>query len=199
MKENISPEEKLLEIIRKGNDVSPHKSVSPERMAFLSIALSLRKIIKSIPFNTWLPAIIISLFVFSIVLLLLSFIFAFLPPGSKQLSLVQDKEMLVESATNEILPPSVEAYIEVIRKKDIFNSASFMKDGKPDSAIDGLKNIWLLGIITEEPKQAIIKDKTKEEIYYLKEGESLGEFKVSQILDGKIVVEYRGEGFEIHL
>jgi hypothetical protein len=86
-----------------------------------------------------------------------------------------------------------------VRKKDIFNSASFKKENNSEPVVDGLKNFGLLGIISAEPKQAIIKDKTTEEIYYLKEGENLGELKVSRILGGKIVVEYRGERFEIYL
>ena len=65
--------------------------------------------------------------------------------------------------------------------------------------MDGVKKMQLMGIITEEPRQAIVKDRSGDQIYYLKSGESVGEFRVVEILDGKIVVEYRGERFEIHL
>lgn len=198
MKEDISPEEKLLEIIKKGNDASSNKQGLKGKKSLLSVGY-LKKIIVSIPLKSWLPGIIISLFVFSLLLLLLSVLFAFLPPGINQLKPADDKEIESQLTANEVRHPAIETYIDQIRKKDIFNSAAFKNDSKSDLVLDGLKDIGLLGIINEEPKQAIIKDKTTGEIYYLKEGESLGEFKVSQILDGKIVVEYRQERFEIYL
>jgi hypothetical protein len=197
MKEHISPEEKLLEIIRKGNDGLANKKISGSKRFLLS-GRYFKKIIGSISLKRWMPGIIVSLFVFSLVLLVLSIFFAFLPPA-KQLRAADGQAAGFEPAGNEAQLPAVETYIDQIRKKDIFNSASFMKDNKSDFGLDGLKNIALLGIINEEPKQAIIKDKTADQVYYLKEGEILGEFKVSQILDGKIVVEYREEKFEIYL
>jgi hypothetical protein len=197
MKEHISPEEKLLEIIRKGNQTSVNKKTSENKRFFLS-ASYFKKIIGSISLKRWMPGIIVSLFVFSLALLVLSIFFAFLP-FAKQLRSADVRGVGFEPANNEVQTPAIETYIDQIRKKDIFNSASLMKDNKSDFGLDGLKNIVLLGIINEEPKQAIIKDKSAEQVYYLKEGEILGEFKVSQILDGKIVVEYREEKFEIYL
>jgi hypothetical protein len=197
MKEHISPEEKLLEIIRKGNEGLATKKTS-ENKRFLLSASYFKKIIRSISLKRWMPGIIVSLFVFSLALLVLGIFFAFLPPA-KQLRVTDGQVAGFEPAGNEAQPLAVETYIDQVRKKDIFNSASFMKDNKSDFGLDGLKNIALLGIINEEPKQAIIKDKTADQVYYLKEGESLGEFKVFQIQDGKIVVEYRGERFEIQL
>jgi hypothetical protein len=197
MKEHISPEEKLLEIIRKGNEGSANKKTSESKRSLLSGSY-FKRIIGSISLKRWMPGIIVSLFVFSLALLVLSIFFAFLPPA-QQLRAADGQVAGFELAINEAQPLAVETYIDQIRKKDIFNSASFMKDNKSDLSLDGLKNIALLGIINEEPKQAIIKDKTADQIYYLKEGESLGEIKISQILDGKIVVEYREEKFEIYL
>jgi len=198
MKEDISPEEKLLEIIRKGNDVSPKKESPMNKSVLLSFSY-FQKIIKSFSLKRWLPGIIISLFVFSLALLLLNVLFAFLPPGINRLKPADNKEIESQLTANEVRPPALETYIEQVRKKDIFNSASFKKENNSEPVVDGLKNFGLLGIISAEPKQAIIKDKTTEEIYYLKEGENLGELKVSRILGGKIVVEYRGERFEIYL
>jgi type II secretory pathway component PulC len=197
MKDNIPPEEKLLEIIRQGNTAFSQTQIGDGKPR-LSIA-ALKKIISSIPYKPYFPKAVISIFIFSLFLFLLTAAYGLLPFG-RQIRFEQGHGIGLEFGKNFTQKvPEVEIYLQQIRKKDIFNSASSRKDAKSGVSVEGIKNIALLGIISEEPKQAIIKDKTTDVVYYLKESESTGEFKVFQVQDGKVIIEYRGERFEMQL
>ncbi|MCX5707993.1 MAG: hypothetical protein NTY14_03310 [Candidatus Omnitrophica bacterium] len=197
MNDNISAEEKLLEIIKKGADSAAQEG-SAKKSKVLSLAGFVKNFLSVRRLRSWLPKIITAGFVFSLVFFLVVFVSAFIPPAGRVKPANQIQED-VEQTPDQPKPFPVEVFVSQISKKDIFNSAAFKKDSSSDISVDGVRNIGLLGIISEDPKQAIIKDKRTEEVYYLKEGESLGEFKLVQILEGKVIIEYRGERFEIYL
>lgn len=62
---------------------------------------------------------------------------------------------------------------------------------------DLIKNLNLLGIVSGEQQQAIIEDTKLKKTYFLYQGDYLGEIKIEEIYSDKVVLEYKGE--QVHL
>jgi type II secretory pathway component PulC len=95
-----------------------------------------------------------------------------------------------------------EFYLEGIKSKQIFSSASRPEEtARPASAAsaDLIKGINLVGIISGDRPQAIIEDKIMQKTYYVAKGQFVGAFQVEDIQEGKVILSYRGERFELYL
>ena len=96
-------------------------------------------------------------------------------------------------------------YSEIISKHQLFKIISApetkekSKTASTAASLDALKNYSLLGIISGENPQAIIEDKKTKQTLYLQKGQSLGEFKISDIQDGKITLESGGQTAELSI
>ncbi|MCX5687475.1 MAG: hypothetical protein NTV71_02355 [Candidatus Omnitrophica bacterium] len=62
-----------------------------------------------------------------------------------------------------------------------------------------LGNFTLLGIITGDNNQAIIEDKVLKKTFFLYKDDSLGDFKVYDIKDSVVILEYKGEKIELNI
>ena len=62
-----------------------------------------------------------------------------------------------------------------------------------------LGNFTLLGIITGDNNQAIIEDKVLKKTFFLYKDDSLGDFKVYDIKDSAVILEYKGERIELNI
>ncbi len=60
-------------------------------------------------------------------------------------------------------------------------------------------NLSLIGIIAGERPQAIIEEKKAGKSYFLYKGGSVGQAKIMEIMEDRVVMEYRGETFELVL
>lgn len=95
-------------------------------------------------------------------------------------------------------------YSEIIGKRQLFKIiASAEAKEKPKTAsgpaLDAIKNYSLLGVIGGANPQAIIEDKKTKQTIYLQKGQSLGEFKVKDVQDGKIILESGEETAELSI
>lgn len=104
--------------------------------------------------------------------------------------------------TNELKPFSY--YSAIIGKRQLFKiiaSAEAKEKPKtaPGAALDSLKNYSLMGVISGENPQAIVEDKKTKQTLYLQKGQSLGEFKVKDVQDGKITLESGAETAELSI
>lgn len=96
-------------------------------------------------------------------------------------------------------------YSEIIGKRQLFKiiAAAESKEkskAAPNAAsLDAIKNYSLLGVIGGENPQAIIEDKKTKQTIYLQKGQSLGELKVRDLQDGKIILESGGETAELSI
>ena len=96
-------------------------------------------------------------------------------------------------------------YSEIIGKRQLFKiiaSAETKEKSKAAPAaasLDAIKNYSLLGVISGENPQAILEDKKTKQTLYLQKGQSLGEFKVKDVQDGKIILESGGETAELSI
>lgn len=96
-------------------------------------------------------------------------------------------------------------YSEIIGKRQLFKiiAAAESKEkskAAPNAAsLDAIKNYSLLGVISGENPQAIIEDKKTKQTIYLQKGQSIGELKVTDVQDGKIILESGGQTAELSI
>jgi len=80
---------------------------------------------------------------------------------------------------------------EIVPNKDI--------SIKKISREEVLGSFTLLGIITGDNNQAIIEDKVLKKTFFLYKDDSLGDFKVYDIKDSVVILEYKGEKIELNI
>ena len=194
MNNDMLPEEKLLRLIRK-DDLFSLKGLSKKGGRLASRVFAFTRTLRQLIFRLGLLKIIFYCFILSLVILVLSFIYSpFRFRKRIQARVHQDLKLPIMPEEQTEKP--LEFYLAEMAKVDIFN-IDFPTEG--GVSLDVVKDIALVGIINEEPPKAIIKDKESGRTYFLKKGQSLGEYKLLDILEGKIIIAYRGERFEIHL
>lgn len=194
MKDNISPEEKLLRLIRTKEKESPQpevKSAAREhRYSPIQNYLSLPYFKK---FVSWV-------FILSSIYLVISFIYSWV--GLKKIKLPNvsaEKKEAVEAELKSVVKP-IDFYLEGTRDRQIFESTGIFAGEKPLSKIDtDIKDINLVGIISGENPQAVIEDKKTQKTFYVNKGQFIGEFRVEDIQEGKIILNLRGQRFELYL
>jgi len=64
---------------------------------------------------------------------------------------------------------------------------------------DVAKDLNLLGVITGDNDQAIIEDKSENKTFFLYQGDSFREFKVRDIKDSSVILDYKGEEIELNM
>lgn len=210
MMDNISPEEKLLQLIRgkKKSRVPMLAEKDPNALVPLKIqggvtrqkwALKFEKYIPRINTNT---LILIGLITSSLYLLS-----AFAYP-----LFVTKKTIFLREKTPDRITESKEAikqeerkpydfYTQGIETKQIFGavSAQLTQESAVTVGANLIKDINLLGVISGDNPQAIIEDKKSQKTYYVTKGQMIGEFQVEDIGDGKIILNYSGQRFELSI
>lgn len=220
MKDNISPEEKLLKLIRDKKKEPQQERKTPEGQpevkpvspsAIMSMATASRigkpKLNLGVLFKNYLPFvkprwILGFIFTISCLYLLFSFIypFVFLKKISLPQVAAQKESGAPESIKSEQKP--YEFYLEGIKDKQIFATpAALQAANRPQSGVnvDLGKDISLVGIIAGDNPQAVVEDKKTQKSYYLGIGQFIGEYQVVDIQEGKVIVNYRGQNFELYL
>ncbi|MFA5272299.1 MAG: hypothetical protein WC412_08220 [Candidatus Omnitrophota bacterium] len=200
MTDNILPEEKLLKLIR-GERNPPQKADSTP------IADSIKKPgIKLFPRNFSIPTFnkaIKLLLVLSFLWLILLFLQpSYAPDKTKQLktAAVKNPAKRISPDTKEQIKP-YSFYLEGIKNRKIFSSAATEDAQKAIGTVnaDLIKDINLVGIISGDEPQAVIEDKKAQKTYYLRKGQYIGELRLEDILEGKIVLNYNGQNYELYL
>jgi type II secretory pathway component PulC len=207
MRDGVSPEEKLLRLIRapKNNQDFPKDKNSTVSNGAPKIKSSLRILIysllqKHLSFSN-IRKITLFLLVVSCIYLVISLVYPWI--GLKRIVLPKvTPEKIVQpkiERKQEIKP--FEFYREGIGNRQIFSSAPTQGTGIPASGINVniMKDINLVGIISGENPQAIIEDKKTQKTYYVTKGQFIGEFQIEDIQEGKIILNYNGQRFELYL
>ncbi len=208
MRENISPEEKLLRLIRgpKKNGVANNVGISSHsaNTTDTTSAHSLPNKRNFIGFKRYQSLfsarnVIIFTFVVALLYLLLAFIMPFV---FTSVALVQPssagpskKEIEQKKDTRDL-----DSYMEPIKNKNIFTSSGAATQ-QPAAALnsDIMKDINLVGIVSGDSPQAIIEDKKSQKTYYLIKGQSFGDMQVDDIREGKVIINYQGQKYELYL
>lgn len=225
MKENLSPEERLLHII-KGANKKEKPPVVKSRLheAGLQKAFKERVVPSSKPIGFELKYgphrdIARKIFILKRVnigfLIVLCFLIAGIAAIIKNLRGMQIPDIHIEDETQEkILPKNSEEpetmpyahYADIITKKELFkiDREELKKNTSNDvlpqiNPLEVLSNYSLSGVVSGQAPQAIIKDKKSQKTYFLSKGQSLGEFKIDDILEGKVILDFKGQKFELSL
>jgi hypothetical protein len=194
MKNNNSPEEKLLKLIRgqqahlPSQDDKPAVELSSSPKAMALDLLFVRKIV-------------FILFILSLIYFIFSLVYSIALPKQIKLS----KTTLNDNAQTKEDPSQArpyEFYLEATQGKEIFSKPSSLEEPLKSAAladVDLTKDINLVGIIAGDNPQAIIEDKRNQKSYYLFKGQFVGEFQVEDIQEGKIILNHNGQRSELYL
>ncbi len=217
MREDMTPEDKLLKLIRnkdKGADaaspallvangnkqkIDSAAALKGKRGFFLNSDNLVRGLLSLKNLNAVLTIAVVLLFGYGL------FELVFLKEGGlqnpKEVQEVEAKSKIAEAASKEIEP--FDYYANQINKRDIFKSA--LERDKPSdgtsvkSTLGELAaSLRLAGIIVDkEQPQVIIEDTKLKKTYFLYKGDSVGDIKVEEILEGKVILSYAGEKLEL--
>lgn len=196
MRDNISPEEKLLRLIR-GHKSQPAAGQLPAKIIPPPAAKNLFPYARLIQPRK----ILLTVFIFSCLYLVASLAYSRwalrpikLPkPSSQRLA------ELKPDSQKSVKP--FEYYQNEITSRSLFTDAGQQNNAQPAQAAsaDLIKDINLVGIIAGENPQAVIEDKKSARTYYVSKGQRIGEMLVDDIQEGKIIISYRGQRYELYL
>lgn len=112
-----------------------------------------------------------------------------------------DKELYVkrpETENRQILSflEKIPAFDEnIFRQRRLFE---FIPEQKPQAQEEGI-TLELLGLVSVgEKNAAMIRDIKENKDYYCFGGEIIGKFKIKQILEDRVIIEYEGKVMEIN-
>jgi hypothetical protein len=205
MRDNLSPEEKLLRLIRGEDNLLPAKEVASgvPAQASKSQAITFKRLssLKGLR-NLGIKEIIALTFFAVLIYLLFTFIYPLF--YLQQIRLPQ-----VSVAESSLLPQRAEAfnrepleyYLAAIAGQHIFSAQSEETQDSAPAALEAevIKDIALVGIISGVNPQAIVENKKLGKTYYLKRGQAVGELEIEDIQEGKIIVKHKGQKFELYL
>lgn len=195
MRNNISPEEKLLRLIRGKKQPTP--TTAPLNQPKPVKSLSLKKYLSLLDIHKIIPVA----FVLACIYLIISLVYPW--PGLRKIALpklvAKETQEAPVQPKQEVKP--YEFYSQGIKDRQIFGSQAQESTGRPASAVnlDLMKNINLVGIISGENPQAVIEDKKTQKTYYVTKGQFIGEFRVEDIQEGKVIIGYGGQRFELYM
>ncbi len=208
MKPDFSPEERLLKLIRhpKKQNIAIEKK-SP------SIALDLNPVFRPSIYTSmqkylsfvYLQKIILLIFIAVGSYFIVSFIYPWI--GYKKIILppiTQEKIMGSEIESNKQEVKPYEFYLEGLKNRQIFGSSTLPETqagASPaiNTSPDLTKDMNLVGIVSGNNPQAIIEDKKAGKTYYETKGQSIGEFQVEDIQEGKVILDYHNQRCELYL
>jgi len=208
MRDAITPEEKLLRLIRgskkhktpasieniptEGGSLAPATAGDGGKSSFLAGHLFRLEARKALRWG------------FALSLLYLGVSLAYPWFGLKKVKLPP----VAGNAAGQIKPLSreeakpFEFYLDGVRGRQIFAGAgSTVTAALPQAAagVNVADDISLVGIISGENPQAVVEDKKNQKTYYLSRGQLIGDLRVDDIKEGKIIVDRKGQKFELYL
>lgn len=209
MKDNLTPEEKLLRLIRKDKKQSAGSEKQP-------VASTVEAIPKATIISQAPPEKSTVLFFRLQKIIFLAFVasgfyvvYAFVSPWfyAQEFNFSRGIEKAPVELKFKPLPLAkpYEFYLQGIQGRQIFRSTGTATvtpealSSVHDINLDFIKNIGLVGILSGDNPQAVIEDKKVQKTYYVSKGQFIGEFQVEEIREGKIILNYRGQKFELFL
>lgn len=199
MKNNISPEEKLLKLIKRDNGRTVENGRKKSDLNTMSLNGSGLVIMRRFLRPDARKIIILAFFISSLYFAstIISPYIAFRKVG---LSAAKEQAPRGVNPKGEVKP--FESYLEGIRGKEIFKRSAIVQDaGQPLANLEEnmLKDIVLIGVIADENPQAILENKKTQKTFYLRKDQMLEDFKVSDIKEGKVILEREGQMYELNL
>jgi len=204
------PEEKLLKLIRG----QPRKAAVMNNPATVTVNVPRGKADLRLTLNSFIQKctsffrnfkhtdkIIPVFFIISCIYLLIALLYPLVGLNKIRLPKVTGVKVTEPSKEEKLEVKPLESYEQAAAGRQIFNSSGSQAAQVPAGALeaDMMKDISLVGVISGDNPQAILEDKKSQKTYYLTEGQSLGEFQIEDIQEGKIILNYRGQRYELYL
>ena len=206
MKDNPSPEERLLKLIRqekKSNGGSavqetpdvktashrPKPAIKNEAYAWASRFLTIRQLQRGMVVAA----------AASFIYLIASFVYPWIGLKEVRLPAITEEERRDASTQTISEPKPYDFYQRELGQKQIFktNYTQEEKAAAIPTDIELTKEINLVGIISGDDPQAIIEDRRTQKTYYVSKGQFIGDYKVEDIREGRIILEFQGKRYEI--
>jgi type II secretory pathway component PulC len=212
MRENISPEEKLLRLIKGQKKSGGSGEIKPAISSILPSEknLGLKPDLKSAAAATWqqylekvnIKIVVLTVFTISCIYLIATFIYPMIAPKTIVLPNVSSEKNQTETSTPENETKNFDYYTKGTERQIFTNPAAQEAEKSAASAAvsaDIIKDVSLVGIISGDNPQAVIEDKKTQKTYYVGKGQSIGEIQVEEIQEGKVILNYKGQKFELYL
>ena len=206
MHEHISPEEKLLKLIRKKDRRAPKEDHTVKEKSNSS-NISQKNSIKNEEGRRVFVVLNKFLILVSIVLLIYigyEFLFTHQDVNAilkepESTSAPQWKEADLKVALPE--PKPYTYYTVQIEKRDIFESPLFNKKADDIKAVTNIpeltKNLKLVGIVLDKTSEAIVEDLDAKETFFLHKGERIKDAVIDDIQENKIILLYGDQKVEL--
>ncbi|MDP3790740.1 MAG: type II secretion system protein N [Candidatus Omnitrophota bacterium] len=225
MQRDISPEEKLLSIIKGNHDKVPAekgtgkpdakdmgiKPVSPSGKIddYVSIILK-SSFFKNNIFDPGILKVFNRCMAIILVIAVLYFIgdIFFVRASGKANSIIAGFSSSVMPAQLAPKTAKIEArnysyYSNKVAGKKIFGAGTYVaaefQSGAQSAGEQSESNIGLVGIIPGARAQAIIEDRKAQKTYYLMKGQSVNDISVEDIDRDKVTIEYKGKRMSLFL
>jgi len=209
MVDNLTPEEKLLRLIRgkakkPAAGSHPQKTqqkirahIDPKSAIILKKSLGLSKIFTFNKISIILSILIILAAGYSIFELLIP-----QPSFNLEEYARSKREDGIDRESIQISPSKPYShYSQQINTRDIFNApflSSRIADTSMDSSLERkIAHLSLVGIVLDEVPQVIIEDKKNHKTHFLNKGDYIGEIKIEDISESKVILSYEDEEFEM--
>jgi len=189
MKDNVSPEEKLLHLIR-----GPKKAEKNFRKPFLRT--------QKYPAYEKARKGLLIVFIASSAYLLISLCYPFFAPKNSTLPKIAPSNNKEEKILPAKAAKPYEYYSEAINNKQIFSGQPAQSEQNNPAILTGndfLKDMNLVGIVNGNNPQAIIEDKKMQKTYYVSKNQIIGQCMIEDIQDGKVILDYNGQKYELYL
>jgi len=211
MDRNISPEEKLLRLIRgrpkkeAQKEASVVSSAQKERKIRLNYLKPLESFFKTRLLN-FLSFKTLNVFLVSLLIMFSTYSLVNLLNPAKPRTQEDSRPAEETQKQQEIKiskPKDYDYYYKQFSKRDIFN-APLTPDKTEASNVsaslkEATKNFKLVGVILGKQPQAIIEDKATKMTHFLNKGDSLDKIQVKDILESKVILSSAGEDIELSL
>ena len=192
--DGMPAEEKLLRLI-KGRKSAQTPDAKNAAAKAKSKHFSLKKYLT-------LNNIMITGFVIATAFLIISFINTSPVATTNNLADIKSEKATVKDQEAKSEKKPYDYYLSSIKGRDIFSvSSEPQKTEKLNSGAEAssMKDLNLMGVISGESPQAIIEDKKTQKSYYVSKGQSVGDFEVEDIKEGKVILIKDGKKFELTL
>ncbi|MBM3246109.1 MAG: hypothetical protein FJZ13_02140 [Candidatus Omnitrophica bacterium] len=213
MKDNTSPEEKLLKLIKKDKPASERTTLPgmpPDKKAAAGLAF-LKSAIQNLLYflrqkylmSLYFKKAVMALLVISFLYLFISLIYPLI--GLRRIKLPEISREKINLEEPEAGPKTetkpYEFYSQALNQRRIFSGTTAQGTIGASSVAtpDLTKDLNLVGIISGVNPQAVIEDKNTQKTYYLSNGQFIGELQIEDIQEGKIILNYNGQRYELYL
>jgi hypothetical protein len=220
VKKDISPEERLLDLIKGKNKKSkdaavaqapgktPSESVvskADERISgMLKGELFKNKLfepstLKNV--NRYLVVVLIILIFYFIIDLIVVRPYKNVQTLISKSTVESGEKALPSEMKDTAIVKDYSSYSSTVPGKTIFGQSQGGLNTSEDAAASGniSDNIGLVGIIAGDNPQAIIEDKKAQKTYYLNKGQSFSGYVVEEIAEDKVILNYEGKKISLFL